>query len=79
MCSLLYRHLPSALEDGDVNSRICFCALMGQLIVRLCMQNPCESLADLVEFARLYSSEIEYSDENLLTILERLAQEYEGR
>ena len=79
MCSLLYRHLPSALEDGGVNSRICFCALMGQLIVRLCMQNPCESLADLVEIARLYSSEIEYSDENLLTILERLAQEYEGR
>ncbi|MBR3910743.1 MAG: flagellin lysine-N-methylase, partial [Anaerotignum sp.] len=50
ICSLLYRHLPGALEDGDADSRIRFCALMWQLIVRLCRQNGCESLEELVEY-----------------------------
>jgi len=79
MCCLLYRHLPGALQDGDVTGRIRFCGLIWHLIARLCMQTGCESLEGLVELARLYSSEIEYSDENTCAILDRIAQEYEGR
>lgn len=78
MCCLLYRHLPGAMEDGDVDGRIRFCLLMWHLIARLCAQTGCKALADLVELARLYSSEIEYSDENTYAILERLSQTYEG-
>ena len=79
MCCLLYRHLPGALEDGDIDGRIRFCALMWQLIARLCALTGCASLDELTELARLYSSEIEYSDENTCAILERMAQIYEGR
>lgn len=79
ICQLLYRHLPGALEDGDVDGRIRFCALVWQLITRLFRLNNSTTLDELVELARLYSSEIEYSDENVCAILEQLAQEYEGR
>ena len=79
ICCLLYRHLPGALEDGDISGRIRFCALMWHMIARLCAQNACTSLDDLVELTRLYSSEIEYSNENTCAILDRIAQAYEGR
>lgn len=79
MCYLLYRHLPGALEDGDTEGRIRFCGLMGQLVARLSVLTGCATLDDLVEIARLYSSEIEYSDENTCAILDRIAQQYEGR
>ena len=78
MCYLLYRHLPGALEDGDMQGRIRFAALMCQLVARLCRLNGCTTLDELVELARLYSSEIEYSDENTCAILDKIAQIYEG-
>ena len=78
MCYLLYRHLPGALDDGDFGGRIRFAALIWQLIARLCRQSGVSGLEDLVELARLYSSEIEYSDENTCAILDHIAQAYEG-
>ena len=78
MCYLLYRHLPGALENGDTQGRIRFAALMCQLVARLCRLNGCTTLDELVELARLYSSEIEYSDENTCAILDKIAQIYEG-
>ena len=78
ICHLLYRHLPGALDDGDTEGRIRFCALMWQLIARLVCQTGCRTLDELVELARLYSSEIEYSDENTCAILDRIAQTCEG-
>ena len=75
---LLYRHLPGALDDGDAEGRIRFAALIWRLTAQLCAvqaaQHGKASLDDLVELARLYSSEIEYSDENLYAILDRLQE-----
>lgn len=65
MCYLLFRHLAGALEDGDVQGRVAYCALMWQLLRRMLRD-------DLPELARLYSSEIEYSDENLDAMLEEI-------
>ncbi len=65
MCYLLFRHLAGALEDGDVQGRVAYCALMWTLLRRM-LRN------DLMELARLYSSEIEYSDENLDAVLEEI-------
>lgn len=65
MVYLLFRHLAGALEDGDVQGRVAYCALMWQLLRRMLRD-------DLCELARLYSSEIEYSDENLDAILEEI-------
>ena len=72
LCCLLYRHLPGALEDGDLNGRVRFCALMWHLVARLLVLTDGAVLEDLVELARLYSSEIEYSDQNTCAILDRI-------
>lgn len=68
---LLYRHLPGALEDDDARGRIIYAALITLLIRRLCCSGGSE---EMVELARLYSSELEYSDENLWAILDRIAE-----
>lgn len=73
---LLYRHLPGALDDGDISGRIAYAALICRLLKGLCGAQCALSGRfspdDLVELARLYSSEIEYSDVNLTAILEEI-------
>ena len=71
---LLYRHLPDALEDGDILGRVRFCVLITKLLRALLSIYPTQTMDTLVELARLYSSEIEYSDENVLAILDELAR-----
>ena len=67
---LIYRHLADGFWEGDLQARIAFTALRVWMIATLtvCADTPLE------EVARLYSAEIEYSDENLLKILEKLAK-----
>lgn len=71
---LLFRHLPGALEDGDVAGRVRFAAMGTRLLRRLCAAHGQSKPESLVELARLFSSEIEYSDENLNAILDFLDQ-----
>jgi len=61
----LFRHLPAALEDGDVTSKAAFAVLSVNILRALCAGKTEYTLDDLVEFARMYSGEIEYSEENL--------------
>lgn len=65
---LIYRHLADSLWEGDLQERIAFTALSVWMIATLaaCSDTPLE------EVARLYSAEIEYSDENLQKILQKL-------
>lgn len=76
---LLYRHLPGALEDGDVAGRVRFAAMSARLLRQLCAAKKVSAgqvtLEDLIESARLFSSEIEYSEENLCTVLDFLDSE----
>jgi len=65
LCYLLFRHLAGALEDGDVKGRVAYCCLVWRLLRRMLRE-------DFAELARLYSSEIEYSDENMNAILEKI-------
>lgn len=65
LCYLLYRHLPGALEDGDLQSRVAYCCLIWKLLRHMLRD-------DLPELARMYSSEIEYSDENVISILDEI-------
>lgn len=71
---LLFRHLPGALEDGDPQGRVRYCALIVRLLGALLATLPEPAMDDLVELARLYSAEIEYSDENVGAILDELAR-----
>ena len=66
----LYRHLPAALDDGEVEAHVAFCVLSVQLLRRLFAAAPTQDMATLAELARLYSSEIEYSPENTAALLE---------
>ena len=70
----LYRHLPAALDDGDVASKAAFAALSVKLLWSLFVGGGCNSLSELVELARMYSSEIEYSEENLQAVFDWLTK-----
>lgn len=65
----VYRHLADALEDGRLRERLLFAVLSVQMLRRLYAANPQISLAEL---ARMYSAEIEYSEENTEMLLEEL-------
>lgn len=67
----LYRHVPAALEDGDLPSKVSFAVLSVSLLhVLLAMTGQ-----PAAELARMYSAEIEYSDENLELLWDRLCFE----
>lgn len=75
----LYRQLPFALDDGEYEGRAAFCVLSYRIICDLCrvhaVLHGSVELDDLVEIARQYSAEIEYSDENVEALLDALFEE----
>lgn len=72
---LLYRHLPGALEDDDVPGRVAFCVLSTRVLAALCAGKPGCTMADCIEFARMYSAEIEYDEDNVAALLDALWEE----
>ncbi|MBR2383601.1 MAG: flagellin lysine-N-methylase [Anaerotignum sp.] len=72
----LYRQLPFALDDGEYEGRAAFCVLSYRIIRDLCrvhaVLHGVVGLDDLVDIARQYSAEIEYSDENVEALLDAL-------
>ena len=64
----IFRHLGDAMWDGDYKARVNFALMSSFLIGSLCEQyikeNGSISLPEIAEFARMYSAEIEYSEEN---------------
>ncbi len=64
----LYRHVPECYDDFDADSKILFAVLSTQILGALAGENA----ENLLELARLYSAEIEYSDENLELIYDEL-------
>jgi len=62
----IFRYLPPALYDGYIKERIAFCihATLFIAYVSLAIDEP-DEYARIKEAARLYSSEIEYSEENI--------------
>ncbi len=71
---LLYRHLPGALEDGDIPGRVAFCVLGTRVLSALCAANPDCPLAACADLARMYSAEIEYSQDNIAALLDALCE-----
>lgn len=70
----LYRHTADGLYDGRFRERVAFAALGVHIIGMLFISHGNITLDELVEIVRLYSSEIEYCEENveaLLGILEK--------
>ncbi len=67
LCYFIYRHLSSACDRDDMSSRAAFAVLSCRIIFTLSHCMPIE------EAARMYSCEIEYSDENLNAVLNFLS------
>ncbi len=71
----MFRHLSESLYDGMLRQRIAFAVLSARMIDGMCAATG-ESAE---EIARMYSSEIEYSDENIGILLDILAGSTAGR
>ena len=65
----IYRHFSGAVEDFLFGERVQFAVLSCYIITSL---NKSKSVTEMLEIARMYSSEIEYSDENIDILLEKL-------
>ncbi len=63
----IYRHLSTALDDGCLKERAAFAVLSTKMVIAAAKQ------VGIYEAARLYSSEIEYSDENIDILLNALS------
>ncbi len=72
----IYRHLADGLADGKFKERIAFsvlsCYIIYQLFVAECKKFDEFSFGILTEVCRMYSSEIEYCEENIAVLLEVL-------
>ncbi len=67
---LLFRHLTPAEGEEDLKARLGFCVFGVKLLARLYTAGE-RTMEDLLELARLFSSEIEYSEENTEALLRR--------
>lgn len=63
----IYRHLANGVYENDFDLRIIFSVMSTQMIVAMSKTGE-----DIHECARIYSSEIEYSDENIDILLDRV-------
>ena len=76
LCYFLYRHLPAALDDGDVSGKAAFAVLSTRFLRQLgawqYRKTGRFTRCDQIELARLFSAEIEYSQENLDAIFDEL-------
>lgn len=74
----LYRHVAAAQDEWDIAARALFSVHATKFIAAMCAANLPDgrdcTLEDIVEISRMYSSEIEYSDENIQAILDELME-----
>lgn len=72
----MYRHLAAALDDGRYTERVAFALLAVHTVASLAAvdvaANGGQTLSALLDAARSYSAEIEYSTENVEMLLDEL-------
>lgn len=66
----IYRHLSESIYDGKFRGRLLFAIISCYMISSLC-----DDKHKIEDVARMYSSEIEYSDENLSTLIDLLQKQ----
>lgn len=72
----LYRHVAKAYDDGDITSKAAFAVLSVRILFTLGAlhyeAHGSFTAADQTEYARLYSAEIEYSEDNMNALFDEL-------
>lgn len=75
-CYFLFRHLSEAIWDGELEKRVKLalagCFLIGALCERYKEKHGSVQIEQMADFARMYSAEVEYSEENISTLLSAL-------
>ncbi len=70
----IFRHLADSLDDGRFNERLIFAILGYRIIKKLCRVHKSRygklEFEDVCTYCRMFSSEIEYSDENTDALLD---------
>ena len=64
----IYRHCTEALDTDDFCARLSFCLFCERLFASLICVEGAESLQELIRLAVIISEEIEYSDDNTLSL-----------
>lgn len=67
----IFRHLTKALYDGDYKSKVRFALMSCYLIGAVCSLNKCRNIENIFDIVRMYSAEIEYSEENTDILLHK--------
>lgn len=67
----IFRHLSGGQYDGLYRERLGFC-ILSIVIIDILYTVGCRSEDSLIELSRMYSSEIEYCEENILELLESI-------
>ena len=72
----LFRHFLKAYDDGDVTSKAAFAVLSTRLLMEVGAVHFAEhgefTFTDQIEYARMYSAEIEYSEDNMDALFDEL-------
>ena len=68
----MYRHLSEGFYDGRIKERLLF-AILSFYVIRKIFSYGEETIDELIEICRMYSSEIEYSEENIECLLNKLS------
>lgn len=68
-CYFVYRHLAGALDLGDISERVKFVLVSCFVIGALWSKNGCVTVEQMAETARMFSCEIEYSEDNTVNLM----------
>ncbi len=71
---LVYRHFPKQLQGEDAGVLWQFCMFSYELVSALYAAAPQQDMQILYEIVRMFSAEIEYSEDNLYAILDMLSE-----
>jgi len=69
----IYRHLADGIYDGRIKQRVAFAVFSAIIIAAICVESGKNTFEYFADVARMYSSEIEYSDENVGRLLDYLS------
>jgi len=76
-CYFIYRHLADGLYEGDIPQRVMFavsaCLLLSMIFALQLKKTGVLSYEDVCEYARMFSSEVEYSEENMEYLLDNIS------
>lgn len=78
LCYFVYRHLTDSLDDDTLWQRVAFAAQSYYMLHSICALHYSNTkelyISDIAEYARMYSSEIEYSQDNMDSLIDLFSE-----